>query len=568
VVLAAEEKVNNLTSFLPSLLNLERKPMTLDDHFVFYPLFSTYCVPNVTVRAGRQIGKTHQTSARLILDLATQPGYKVLVVLPLQEQSDRMSSIIFKPMVDESPVRAILGYEGSMGSVRRRKFDNGSLIYFSYAGADANRVRGIAGIDQLYVDESQDLDSEHLPILRECQSSRPSPVTILSGTSKTNGSLLEKSWMMSSQGVWHIKCDLCSFDNICCIEPDGHMMTMLGPVRDDISENEPGLVCHRCQKPVRPRHGRWVHRFPERRRDSVGYFIPQPIMPSHYAHPVKWSQLIGKMNGAESFTVAKFHNEVLGEAYDQAYKLITEEQLREAAQGVGPNTMKDAMNRMSRYPFIVLGVDWGGGGESGASRTSVAAVGFNHDGTAEAFFGYRFPPTIDPISEGKEIARLAGVFRAQLIAHDGNGSGRVSEATVTQCGWPITRIAPMVYRATVGGDMVEHHKAVNNRSRGFYSLDKGQSLQFLCSAIKAKKLRFFNYDYADVHQTGLIYDFTNLAQELKDSSTGQFYRIVKVYDQQTDDFAHAVNFAACAGWEASGGWPNLVTVGRVNPYGY
>jgi len=561
-ITALPAHIDNYAPYLSSMLTIKRRPMTLDDHFVFSPMFSAHMPPYLVWRAGRQIGKSRSSSGRLIIQSAAKPGHETMVVLPLQEQSDRISSVVFKPMIEDSPIQSVLGIDDTIGSVRRRQFLNGSITHFTYAWLTTERARSLTAA-WLYIDEAQDMDPAHVPVLVECLSAESQPVVIVSGTSKSKSTFLEQGWERSSQGIWQIKCTACGFDNVCALEPDGHMIKMIGPVRDDISEKAPGTVCARCQRPVSPRYGRWVHRKPELARDVAGYFSPQIVMPGHYANPVKWSQLVGKMNGAAGYTTAKFYNEVLGEAFDAAYKMVGEDDLRKAARGIGPNTEADAARRARTYDIVILGVDWGGGGADGVSRTKVAAVGFPGDGSAEVFFGAQFQPSTDRVAEGREVLRLAAGLNARVIAHDYNGAGTASEAVVTHLGWPIDRICPMVYRQTIGGEMVEYQKPARNRTRGYYVLDKGKSLQFICMAIRAGRVFFFDYDYIDSNRPGLINDFTSLTQDNVDTPTGQVYRVRKLHESMTDDFAHAVNFACCAGWELTRGWPDLTRAGSI-----
>lgn len=407
------------------------------------------------------------------------------------------------------------------------------------------------------------MDPGHVPVLTECLSAQPEPFVLITGTSKTKSTFLEQSWAKSSQAIWHVRCDACGFDNVCDMEPDGHLIAMIGPAHDAISESCPGTICYRCKKPVSPRRGRWVHRRPELARDVAGYFAPQIVMPGHYSRPVKWAQLVGKMNGAAGYTVAKFYNEVLGVAYDAAYKLVGEDDLRRSCK-LGPNTEADAVRRARTYPLTVLGVDWGGGGQDGVSRSKVAAAGFPGDGAAEVFFGAQFEPSADPIATARDVLRVAAFTGASFIAHDYNGIGTTNEAILTHLGWPANRILPMFYRQTIGGEMVEYQKPVKNRTRGYYLLDKAKSVQFVCSAIRAGRVSFFDYDHVDSNQPGLINDFLALTMIKTDTPTGSVARVVKVHESLSDDFAHAVTFACSAGWEYLGGWPDLVRAGVVH----
>lgn len=559
---ATQAPVTNLAGHLPGLLTVEGKPMSLENHFAFAPVFSTHLPPYFVLRAGRQVGKTHSVMGRLILQAAMNPGHKTLVVLPLQEQSDRLSSVICKPMIEDSPIRALLGGGDDTGSVRRREFPNRAILYFSYAFLDTDRVRSISS-RWLYVDEDQDMDGAHVPVLQACTDSFADPMTFFSGTSKTKDTNLEVNWQASSQGVWTVRCTGCGFDNKACVE-DGHLLSMLGPYRDDISEARPGTVCHRCQVPVSPRHhGRWVHRYPERLKFFAGYYVPQPIVASHYANPIKWQVLLGRRDGSQGYTQAKFYNEVLGEAFDAAYKLVSISDLQAAGQGIGPNSEAVAAARAARYPRVVLGVDWGGGGEDGISRTKIAAAGLTPDGAAEVFYGASLPPSTDRVAEGQEVLRIARVVRAGLIAHDYNGGGTVSEAVLNHLGWPASQLIPMVYQANKSGDMVAFQRPTGHRARGYYMLDKARTLQFTCMAIRSNRVRFFDYDFRSQDDRGLLHDFLALVEDKVDTPTGDVYRIRRLESGGSDDFAHATNFACCCLWESHQAWPSLAVAGRI-----
>ncbi len=566
-MLPQTDRITNLTEYLPGLLTIDQEPMSLADRFPFSPVFSTKQPPVVVHRSSRQIGKTRSIAGRLVLDCAMTPGEKVLIVTPLQEQSDVLSATIFKPMIEDSPIRVLLRPDGGVGSVRRRDFANRAMLQFSFAFLDTERVRSKTG-RILYLDEAQDLNPGHVPVIEQCQASHRAPQTWVSGTSKTKDTFLEAKWQMSSQGVWHIPCSACGYDNRCCLEPDGDLLATIGPAHDGISERSPGTVCRGCLVPISPRLGRWVHRYPERLRDVAGYYAPQTIFPFHYAEPGKWRDLTARMNGVGGYTQAKFYNECLGEAFDQAFKLLSINDLQTAGQGVGPNTEAAAAARGWRYVTVVLGVDWGGGGATGVSRTKVAAAGLTQSGRVEVFYGAQFAPGTDRVAEGREVLRIARLVNARMIAHDAIGVGVASEAVLTHLGWPVTHIAPMVYRGMTGGELVEFHQPAQQRMRGFFTVDKAKTLQFLAMAVRAGAVRFFDYDHVDSTNPGLLHDFLALVEDLVDTPNGGAYRIVrKKGSLDSDDFAHATNYAACALWEQTGSWPDLTTAGRLGGLG-
>lgn len=546
----------NLTPFLPGLLSIKGKSLTLDNHFVFKPLFDTKIRTRTVLHAGRQIGKSISLTALLLLRAACFTHHNSLVVLPLQEQADRLSVQYFKPMIEDSPIKALLRDDERSGSIRRRSFTNRSMITFLYAWLDAERVRGNPA-DCLAIDEAQDMDSAHMAVLQSCLDASENPETIISGTSKTNDTMLERQWLNSSQGVYQITCPSCAFVNI-AIRKDGHVDDMIGDYSDDISEERPGVVCAKCRKPVSPRyHGQWVHRYPERERELPGYHLPQILFPTHYAKPKKWKILLERR---ANYNPGKFSNEVLGEAYDFAVKLVSEEDLVRIAL-LHENTLANALEAAFNYNFRILSVDWGGGGEEGGSCTKIAVLGYAHDGRVDVIYGKQFPASTDHVNEVKFVIDVAQKLNCDFIVHDYNGGGVTRESILTHGGWPLSRILPIVYCYDPEGPVIKFVHPKKERTRGFYHLDKSRSLQYNCFAIRGGLVRTFKYDYVNEENRGMLIDFTSLVENPVESPTGiTYYRVQKSSTATSDDFANAVNMGLSVMWEfqCQGQWPNLL----------
>lgn len=535
---------------------MEGDPMTLDGHFVFEPMYSTTITQEVTVRAGRQVGKSNTAIAGpLILRSAAIPYHRSLCVLPLQMQADQLSSQYFKPMIEDSPIRAMLRDDSRSGSVRRRVFTNRSSITFLYAYQNAERIRGNP-TDVLGIDEAQDMDTDHMPVIVACLDACLTPQTLITGTSKTKDTLLEDKWSASSQAIWHIKCSACGFDNRCCLE-DGHILSMIGKHRDDISEKRPGTVCHGCLAPVNPRYGRWVPRYPER-TGKLGFHIPQLLIPTHYANKDKWGILLERQR---NYSPGRFLNEVLGEPYDFAVKLVSDSDLKNGSTD-NLNNIEVALERRKKYEHVILSVDWGGGGQEGGSCTKLAVIGWNPEGKCDVIFGFQFPPSTDEVEEVRYVVSVASHLGCYFIVHDFNGGGSVREAVLTHLNWPRERIIPIIYNYEPDAPIIEYKKPKDFRARGFVHLDKSRSLQYNCFAIRSGAITFFKYDYVSPENPGMLHDFTTLVEDPISSPNGStYYRIRKLKKESTDDFAQAVNMGCSYLWETmcGGQWPSLLT---------
>lgn len=552
--LLASGRVTNLTQILPGLLCWEGKPYTLDDHFAFESLFSTVLTKNRVYKTARQVAKSTSISANGIVKAALIPRYKLLYVTPLFDQVRRLSSNIIQPILDSSPIRGMLIDKTAQQNVLQRTFKNQSRIHFGYALLTADRLRGLQ-LDEVDFDEAQDIDHTLIPIIKEAMSHSNYEISSYTGTPKTLDGNLEVWWRKSSQAEWIIPCRSCGRHNIPSLEYD--LIKMIGPHRDDISENKPGTVCAQCGKPISPREGRWQHRWPERMQSFLGYHVPQIIMPIHYARPDKWRALVGKMQGAGNTTTSTFANEVLGEAHDNATKLLSPRDLQRAACLTHDNTETAALKAMGGYTLRVLSADWGGGGEDGVSLTALAVLGMSPNGKVDVIFGKKLFTPHDHFAEAHETLRIYKAFKCRAFAHDYSGAGDVRQSVMVHEGLPLEKIIPIQYVLPTFNSIVSRQKGTERRPLEYYQVNKTRSLQLTCNAIKFGWVRFFNYDYKSEEEPGLLHEFLALVEnKMATPGRSDIYQICKSATAP-DDFAQAVNMGCVALWEMSGKYPVL-----------
>lgn len=415
------------------------------------------------------------------------------------------------------------------------------------------------------VHNCQDLDSDHFPIIKETMSHSKWGLTKFTGTPKTLDNTIHGLWKRSSQAEWFVPCDHCSHWNIPSMDCD--LEKMIGPLRDDIGEALPGTVCAKCCKPINPRFGHWVHRHPDRRWDFAGYHVPQLIMPLHYSSYKKWDELLAKQRGWGNYTQARFYNEVLGVSVDAGQQLVSETELIRAGSlpwSNNPNQPDRAvMVRLPHYTTRVLAVDWGGGGESGVSFTTMALLGLAPDGKIHCLWGKRLVASQEHLREARELLHWTSVFAPDVVVHDYTGAGVVREAVLVQAGFDLNRVMPIEYIRAASGAMIKHVPASILHNRGRYRLDKTRSLLWTCQAVKLDMLRFFKYDYVNDDNSGLMHDFLALVEEKTESRlAGDIYTIVR-NQMLSDDFAQAVNIGCCAIWHINSCWPNFAQAAAV-----
>jgi hypothetical protein len=567
--LAEQKAFPSLEPILPLVLRLNGRPYGIHDHFPFSPLFRVLMPKNQVWKTGRQLSKSTSLAAHGVVVANSLPFFKTLYVTPLFEQIRRFSNNYVRSFIEQSPVKSQWSGTDTENNVLQRSFKNKSMMLFSFAMLDADRVRGVSA-DRMCIDEVQDMDPEFIPIIQETMSYSRFAMSHFTGTPKSLDNPLEGLYRRSSSAEWFIPCQTpgCKHWNIPSREHD--LDAMIGPYRDDISEASPGTVCAKCQKPVNPRLGRWVHRHPDRRWQFAGYHVPQLLLPLHYGDPEKWNTLLLKREGWGNMTQAQFYNEVLGESIDAGQKLVSETELRNAAILPWANKKEPdpaCLKNLHDYKNRILAVDWGGGGEEGISFTVAAVLGFRPDGTIDCLWARRLIIGGDHLQEAKECMRIANKFKCDLVAHDYTGAGTVRETVMVQAGFNLDRVMAVRLVRSASQDLMVYKPPTQINHRAHYSLDKTRSLLYTCQAIKLIQVRFFQYDWESQENPGLISDFLALIENKADSRSGSDIYTIQRNVLLSDDFAQAVNIGCAALWHTNQAWPNfaqLAGLGRVS----
>jgi hypothetical protein len=559
-----------LRPILPMLLQLKGNPYNLHNHFPFAPFFRTRMAKTTILKTGRQVSKSTSLAAQGVLLANCIPYFSTLFVTPLFEMIRRFSQNYVRPFIETSPVRTLLSGTSTINSVLQRSFKNRSQMIFSFAYLDAERTRGISA-DKNSIDEVQHMDIDFLSIIHETMSGSVDwGLKQYAGTPLTLDNTIERLWQDSSMAEWVIKCPHggCGHQNVPNLEHD--LLGMIGPVRDDISEERPGVVCAMCRKVIDPRKGRWIHHHKDRRWTFAGYHVPQIIMPMHYGKREKWETLIAKQQGKGNTPLHVFLNEVCGESYDSGSKVVTVTDLKRAAVLPWQNRVDEASKHLGEYIYRIAAVDWGGGGfkknkpdQPYTSYTSVAVMGMLGSGEFHCIYGYRSLHPHEHVREAKLIMGILAQFRCTHLVHDYTGAGTIRETVITQAGWPYQRIIPVAYTGPARGPIFQHKPATVLHPRDYWICDKARSLNVTCQLIKSGGLKFFQYDHKGSEDRGLLQDFLALIEDKADSRTGRdVYTIIRD-PNNPDDFAQAVNIGTMALCHMSQRWPDIARFDNI-----
>jgi hypothetical protein len=245
--------------------------------------------------------------------------------------------------------------------------------------------------------------------------------------------------------------------------------------------------------------------------------------------------------------------------------LLTQTELRAASQ-LDENTLENAARAAAsgKYMYVVLGIDWGGGGEEEISFTTYAVVGMRPDGVLECIYGYRSRVPHDQVEEARIALRIASATKCHVIAHDfSSGAGAYREKYLVEAGWPIDRIAPISYVRAPAQRVMYFVPPTELQPRGSYRVDRPRALVLVCHEIKFGRLLFFREQNAEMMwregAAGLVDDFLALVEDKHETATGlTAYNIIRKQNM-TDDFAQAVTFACVTLWHIVGQWPDTQT---------
>lgn len=544
------------------LLNLDRKPMTLRNHYMFRPMYQFARPRRSLFKTARQMGKTTNTGASNILNSAVlNRGYRTLFVCPRFEQVRRLSTDTIRPLVMHSILSGSIRDKTCDDNVLQRSYLSESKQFFSFAFLQAERLRGYSGICECNIDEAQDINWEFIPIIGETMSAVPEyGFFTFTGTPKSFDNTLQKLWEDSSMAEWIIKCDHCRKDNIPSVEY--HLLKMIGKT---------GVICAYCGKPLNCRNGMYIPRVMERHTSFAGYHLPQIIHPIHYENTHMWQELLYKLANYQPY---RLYNEVFGESYDSASRLITEPELRICC-GDWPCSLERAVSVMNHYDVIGIGIDWGGGGgEEGLSYTALVVVGMKKNSDViDVLYGIKMPLYINPREEIKLVTHVVSSLMQRrasttniLLAHDYRSVGFLQEQRLLDSGVPAGMLVPFSYTVSPRQDIITYSQPSEGSTRESFSLDKPRSLVVLANMLKGGKIRLpsWNSQISDTTKgRPVCSDLLHLFSEVSERPGGADVFLVKKEPRTSDDWAHALNFACSAVWFSQMAYPNLAEANQI-----
>jgi hypothetical protein len=291
-------------------------------------------------------------------------------------------------------------------------------------------------------------------------------------------------------------------------------------------------------------------------------------MPFHCENNANWRAIQRGRFNRNTMSLAEFYNESCGESFDHGQKLVSVTDLRNAAVLPDKHERRYHLQQIKsgRYLHWGMGIDWGGGGASGISRTAFAFAGLRADGVIEVFSGYRSDTPNDFNLEASRARDMFGYYNCEFMAMDFHGTGnRQRYDKILEFGLPRRRLIPISY-LRVGNGAVAKWVGEDRKERipQHVQMNKARSFLILSHLIRSGRVLFFKYDYVNKEHPGLLRDFTALAEDkVKLKQKGEIYSVIHVPQAGPDDFADAVNYAVGGIFIIVGEWPDTGAITSV-----
>ena len=504
-----------LSDIAQRILTLQGNPYSLENYPMFVQVLNSR-YPRRLMRSGRQVSKTTIMAADMVSNITICPYKQVIYCNSSSAQTASFSTSKLAPFIQQSPYvyHNIMKGKNIIDNVYNKRMANFSEIIMSYFSESADRIRGRSGQD-MYLDEVQDMLWDAMIDAEECLSAAPKPRFTYAGTSKSLNTPLEFLWSESTQNEWIIKCQGCSKYNRPSVKNIGLK----------------GLICKNCGHSLNPFDGRW-HSFGDKEKPFAdGYWIPQIIMPMHCLSEEKWKLLLTKR---EVYPETKFDNEVMGLPNGEGESPITEEMLQKICD---PNMrMLDRVceENASGAAFIAAGIDWGGGGELGVSRTvlSIYAV-YPEQPLFRKIFGKIYTEG-EPVRHVADIAMWLTRFNVRMACGD-HGGGNFAMSALAEKTPPHISLIPVMYSDAGSPYRWDEH------SRR-YTVNRTAVIDAFFTDLKKGVIEAFRWE----EFRPFAMDILNVKQEVLGEDRGISKRVWRHSPRKPDDSLHSMVF----GWFA------------------
>lgn len=522
-----EDRIQDLdfVDLLPMSLLLDNKPFNVKKaRPMFAPLFRKNPIAKRQIfLCGRQIGKTASAAGYCTMNTSWREGFRVLYVAPLALYVARFHHIYMAKMLRHWNMPWDIQDKHCISNVAEKTFVTGSHFHGVSCFNSAGNAIGIPA-DSVVFDEVQDLNIDFLPQILETLGTSSYNHELYFGTARGVENTIQKIFDQSSQSEFAVRCEACNYWNIPSEDQDAIAMIQ-----------RHGIACAKCERLLDVEKGKWVHAYPDRVKDFVGWHVPQTIVRARI-HPYEnyLEKIYNKLYGVRKYSMAKFKNEIMGISVEMGSSPISPQHIRDAScLPIG----RDRPFKSREYSAFGAGVDWGGSEQT--SFTVGTIVGWHRSGKFHCVNAIR--PTGVP--ENERHLPIASFFqqnfkqgggRLNSIFADGEFVGRVQNKNLEQVGGvPVGSI----HYGTLKKLFIAH-------PGNHFIVDRTTMIYIIFSLVKSGQLLFPEGE-----------EFTMFTEDLKavfieevDTPTKGLIQRYQRYSTQPDDFLHSIGYAllSCA----------------------
>lgn len=472
---------------------------------------------NQVYQWARQTEKSTSVAIHGAIKGCLRPGYKGLFVQPRFSQVSVFSQQRFRTISEGSPLIAseMLATK-NLWQVGMKEYRNGSIYNFRSCYLSADATRGVSS-DFLNIDEIQDIPSDQIPVIEECQShALPEDFfRLYSGTPKTPMNFISRLHSASCQFEWMVKCRWC---------PHWNFM-------DERVIGERSFICVKCGRELYPKKikdphdrsdygGQWEAMRPSKLDTFWGVRVSQIQVPFQSFEKIR-AKFVNPL-----IPFSTFQNEVLGLASESGEVPLTEQDIMAVCEErrKGWETPETVRN-VTGAPLF-MGIDHGtgiwslesdAGKQSMPSFTVVVVGGMCSDGKfriihMEKFLGEKMTLSRQP-AWFDEIARK---FRVVFCGSDWGFGAINNERLIEEYGWTPRQgraDAPTILEFQSLKQKPLAKFEVKAGVYGRYMIDRTQCMTLLIQAIKKDLIRFPSWSVMKekpLEEMPFVDDFTSL----------------------------------------------------------
>jgi hypothetical protein len=353
----AEDSINmSMSEWIEANTHLRKKQFSFKG-YEFQRQIVDDMHPNLFTIKCSQIGLTEVQLRKFAGFLTRNTALNAIFSLPTDVMFKRVSQTRFGPLIQGEPVFNMAANEKPVRSVGLYQINQSFGFFTGGKESDATSINA----DALFQDEIDLADQEMLALYQSRLQGSTHKITQSFSTPTFEGFGVHAGFQVSDQHEYMVKCEGCNHYNIPYFNPKFIHIPGLSGDLNDLTEIDSELAdkldlgasylrCENCSRRLNtadPSLRSWVPRYPGRR--VRGYRV-SPFCVHHIANPEYIVDQLIKYKQKDA--LRRFHNTVLGEAYNDSSARLSEVDILAVMKGEGSP-------EINSYEPVMVGIDAG-----------------------------------------------------------------------------------------------------------------------------------------------------------------------------------------------------------------